>query len=108
MHLLGTRRITETPVNPVAPAASLVPYPVNSLQRQMSQTGLTAFRNRAKGSSFIQSTSKLSAKEIQKMASAEAQQSMKIGGTVKTSPAATGLFPLILMAGIFVLILLKK
>lgn len=88
-------------ISDVPPSSvTLPPFPIPEQSQARRPRGrLTTSDNRANANQFIRSTN---------MASAGSIESMKIGGTVRTSPAAIGMFPLILLAGIFVLIIFKK
>lgn len=74
-----------------------LPYPVTTLRRSRELNILTPFEKRA----ALQ-------EEKESMASAQTIQSMKVSGRGLFSPELVSMFPLILLAGLFVFIILKR
>lgn len=88
---------TETRYTASQPSAMAVPFPVQTLTRSQSLNVLTGFEKRADV-----------AGEKLAVASAQTKQAMYVSGKTIVSPVLASMFPLILLAGLFVLIILKK
>ncbi len=79
------------------PPSMAVPFPTQTLIRSQDLNVLTGFEKRADVEG-----------EKQAVASAQTKQAMYMSGKTTVSPRLASMFPLILLAGLFVLIILKK
>lgn len=96
---IAAMKNAERVIDPVsAPSAMAAPFPDTNLQQNQRLGTFTTSDQRAG----------IQAGKADRMASAETIQQMKVAGKATVSPLLSGIFPLILLAGIMVLVILKK
>lgn len=80
------------------PSRMVAPFPDTNLTQSQRLGAFTGYDKRAV----------IAAEKGEEMAGADTIQQMKIGGKATVSPLLSGIFPLILLTGIIVLVILKK